>query len=199
MDTKERILETALTMYNHQGIQAVTSRHIAAELGISPGNLHYHFKHTEDIIETLYARLSLRFDQLMVTMETPAAMNLDKLIGFTTQSLKLAYTYRFLFLHMVEIGLRIPVIRKRYYAMTQRREKEFLRLFQHSQKNGLFREDLPEGVWVSLVTQIFIVGDFWLSNNEMTLRLKGEAAIAHYRQVITHMFIPYLQKGALTF
>lgn len=53
----------------------------------------------------------------------------------------------------------------------------------------------------SLVTQIFIVADFWLSNNELTLRLKGGRAIRHYEQVFFHMFYPYLteegRKGIL--
>ncbi len=199
MDTKERILQTALSLYNRRGIHSITSRHIAAELGISPGNLHYHFKHTEDIIEGLYQELSGHFDVLMSSMETTTEMNLERLTNFIDQSLELSYTYRFIFLHMVEIGLRIPTIRNQYYAMTQRREKEFLTLFQRSKASGIFRDDIPDAVWVSLVTQIFIVGDFWLSNNEMTRRLKGNKAIAHYREVILHLFVPYLRKGVPSF
>ena len=69
MDTKSRILETALALYNEQGIQSVTNRHIAAEMGISPGNLHYHFRHTDDIIVALYEALSVEMDELVRGLE----------------------------------------------------------------------------------------------------------------------------------
>ncbi|MGJ1381958.1 TetR/AcrR family transcriptional regulator [Sphingobacterium siyangense] len=50
MNTKEKIIVGALKLYNRDGIRTVTTRQIAQELNISAGNLHYHFKHTEDIM-----------------------------------------------------------------------------------------------------------------------------------------------------
>ena len=55
-----------------------------------------------------------------------------------------------------------------------------------------FRTDLPAEVWEALVTQVFIIGDFWLSNNELTLQLEGNKALQHYGDIFTKMFYPYL-------
>ncbi|MCW8108338.1 TetR/AcrR family transcriptional regulator [Alteromonas ponticola] len=55
MKTAERIILTALELFNEQGENAVTSVDIAMELDISPGNLYYHYKGKEVIIDALMA------------------------------------------------------------------------------------------------------------------------------------------------
>jgi AcrR family transcriptional regulator len=191
MDTRARILKTALGLYNEKGIEA-TTRHIAADMGISAGNLHYHFKHTDDIIIALWDQLTTEFDQLVSRLDHTAEINLDSLQSFYYRSFQTLYKYRFIFLHFVAIGIRIPAIRAHYRSLTQRREKEFKELFHILIRNGIFRNDIPEAVWTALVRQIFIVGDFWLSNNELTSRLRGKAAAMAFTKQIESMFFPYL-------
>lgn len=60
MKTKDKILITALELFNSTNTQAATTNHIAAAMGISPGNLHYHYKNREAIIYALYAQMQAK-------------------------------------------------------------------------------------------------------------------------------------------
>ncbi len=53
MSTKLKILETARKLFNESNTQTATTNHIAKAMGISPGNLHYHYKNREEMNEEL--------------------------------------------------------------------------------------------------------------------------------------------------
>jgi AcrR family transcriptional regulator len=53
LDTKARILETALELFNAEGVGALSAVDIAAALDISPGHLYYHFKGKPEILAAL--------------------------------------------------------------------------------------------------------------------------------------------------
>jgi TetR/AcrR family transcriptional regulator, repressor for uid operon len=56
LDRQERILEAAERAFVRQGFHAATMQHVAAEAGMSPGNLYRYFRSKEAIVEGLCAR-----------------------------------------------------------------------------------------------------------------------------------------------
>src|SRR5262249_24291848 len=56
------ILAAALRLFNERGTAEVTTNHIAAELGISVGNLYWHFSNKEEIVRALFEELRQEFE-----------------------------------------------------------------------------------------------------------------------------------------
>lgn len=60
MSTRDLILEVAIVLLNERGESIVTSVDLAHEMNISPGNLYYHFKGKEQVVEELYTQFHAR-------------------------------------------------------------------------------------------------------------------------------------------
>jgi AcrR family transcriptional regulator len=56
-DTRERILDVALELFNEKGYDATSLREIAERLGVTKAALYYHFERKEDIFLELHLRL----------------------------------------------------------------------------------------------------------------------------------------------
>ncbi len=65
MKTRDRILETSLRLFNQEGMAKVPTNRIAVELEMSPGNLYYHFRQKELIVERLLRRLEGEIEPLL--------------------------------------------------------------------------------------------------------------------------------------
>jgi len=63
--TAERILEVTLDLFNRFGEPNVSTTLISAELGISPGNLYYHYPAKDELINALFNRYEAELGELL--------------------------------------------------------------------------------------------------------------------------------------
>lgn len=65
MDTKKKILDTALDMFSKRGFSAVSVRDISYAVGVKESALYKHFKNKQDVFDTLVANYMQKSDAFM--------------------------------------------------------------------------------------------------------------------------------------
>jgi AcrR family transcriptional regulator len=73
--TRNRILEIGLGLFNEEGVAKMSTNRIAAQLGISPGNLYYHFASKEEIAEWLIRRFDDRIGVIAGSADSVEALD----------------------------------------------------------------------------------------------------------------------------
>src|SRR3546814_14883386 len=91
----------SIVLFNVLGVQAVSTNRIAAELYISPGNLHYHFKTKFDILKAAYEQMEGEITVAIENIRFPltASNSVDWLVNV----ISCLWRYRFFFSGL-EIG-----------------------------------------------------------------------------------------------
>ena len=95
LKTRDRILQISLGLFNQRGERIVTTNHIAAEMGISPGNLYYHFRNKTEIIKELMDTYQAETIELLSMPDDRQLTVADKIQYFQSLSQQL-WKYRFL-------------------------------------------------------------------------------------------------------
>lgn len=192
--TKEKILRSALRLFNEHGIASITLRTIAQDVGISQGNLNYHFKKREDIIEALYHKLVATMDTELQALYTQAS-DIALLFDLSYHSMKVFYGYKFLLVDIVAIMRTHPTIKEHYFMLQYYRKQQFLALFQRMIEHDVLRAEETSGEYERVYERMTILGDFWIATSEiLQSNTDSESILQHYHYVLLDAIYPYLTK-----
>lgn len=96
LTTREKILQTALELFNEKGVKNVTTAQIAGNSGISEGNLWYHFRTKRDLVWQLFEMLEAEVDANLSRI-TPEKSDLYAHLSYPVRAFEYMWEYRFLF------------------------------------------------------------------------------------------------------
>jgi AcrR family transcriptional regulator len=116
MHTAERILRAGQLLFNGAGAAAVSTNRIATELDISAGNLYYHFKTKEQIVEVLADRFEQRLKPIQGGLRSVKAV--DDLWIALHLTFEAIHDFRFLFRDADYLMHAFPGVRKRLQRIT---------------------------------------------------------------------------------
>lgn len=171
--TKERILQISLQLFNEKGERSVTTNHIAAELSISPGNLYYHFRNKQAIIQELMEQYQREMLELLSLPEDREVNANDKIHYFQVLS-GLLWDYRFLHRDVYHLIESSEDFRKNYPKFAGRVMQQGQKIYRAFVTAGLMKmteseiEALMINLWIVLTNWtnfLFMSGHFKDSNH----------------------------------
>ena len=158
--TRTRILDAALRLFNEQGESNISTNHIADELEISPGNLYYHFRNKDDIIEQLFQRFEERMDTALQVPEGRPATLEDVWLQLH-RVFECIWDHRFLYRDIINILSRNRSLRLRFARILKRGSANAHGIMQGLNETGVMRASAWE--IEGLATNILVLATFWLN------------------------------------
>ena len=191
--TYDRIIQESLKLFNEQGERSITTNHIAAHLGISPGNLYYHFRNKEEIVYQIFLMYREFINQRLAVPEN-REMTVDDLVNYLDTAFLAMWQFRFMFYDLPGMLARSPQLQSEYHQFVNTELKGILgEHFREFIRLGLLKMDEEDIEPVSI--NIWLVVKFWFAF-EQTSRPKSPITEASghrgVRQVMA-LLKPYVQ------
>ena len=190
MKTRDRILHVSLLLFNTEGEAQQTAVDISNALGISPGNLYYHFKGKDAIIRALYEsfeeemRVILRGSRGRVT-------SIEDNWVYIYIILEEIYDFRFFYRNLGVLLDRYPDLAVRFRALVAEQRATIRSVLDDLAKAEVITID-PR-LKDALTDQIMMTLTFWLEADSLNRKDKDGASLIHGTvfQVMC-LIVPYM-------
>lgn len=160
MSTKQLLAEAAIDLFNARGLARVSVRDLATQLDISPGNVTYHFKSKDLLVEHALDSLIERMNELSAAAF--ATTDLDAYREMLAKIWDVQHRYRFFYIDAADILRAYPKVKRAYQAVVKRRIEQSKRYFNALIAAGIL-EPLDSGELELLTRRSWMVLSFWQS------------------------------------
>jgi AcrR family transcriptional regulator len=158
--TRERILETALAMFNETGEPSVATTAIALEMGISPGNLYYHYHSKEAIVADLFAEYRREIETTLAAPEERLP-NAEDCWLFLHLVFEAIWKYRFIYRDINDLVARYRVIEVQFRRILAHKIRVIEQILAGLVKGGQMRAEPAE--ITTLAENIALIASYWMS------------------------------------
>lgn len=184
--TREDILSSGLQIINARGLSALSLRAVAEDLGLSPGNVTYHFARKETLVAALTERLG---DHNRGHLDREIASVGDFLERFR-ELFHGQYAFRGLVIALPDVLATFEELRASY-RRTQKIRRQQLRALLVGLRD---REELTatDDELARVVAHLTLIGRFWIAEARVSYSQYSEARIVgHYLALIADTLVPY--------
>lgn len=192
--TAERILETTLELFNRFGEPNVSTTAISAELGISPGNLYYHYPAKDELVNGLFDRYEAALAELLRAADHVRHVE-DAWLLFH-MLFELIWQYRFLYRDLNDLLSKNRHLETRFQAVLHDKQAAVQAVLDGLGRAQAMRLDARQAGPVA--TSMVVVLTYWLSYEyvrDPRRALEPEragAALLRGAQHVLSLLMPYL-------
>ena len=159
MKTRDKILKTALSLFNERGEGHVSLGQIAARLGISEGNLWYHFRTKDDLVTALFTELEARIEGHLARTPAQFGPSIGDFADHARQSYRFMWDYRFLYRHRCDPEAE-SALAARIAELIERAHRHVEGILAEMVRRGLMRATPAE--IADLAVNAWIISRYWL-------------------------------------
>ena len=195
--TAERILEVTLALFNRFGEPNVSTTLISAELGISPGNLYYHYPAKDELINSLLERYEKALNELLGASE--GVRDVEDAWFFMHTLFELIWEYRFLYRDLNDLLSKNRKLETHFQRVLDNKTRAVRAMLGSMTLHRAMSMDSRQAE--PTATSMVVVLTYWLSfeyvrdprhalepEHAQTALLRG----AHH---VLNLLMPYLEPG----
>ncbi len=185
--TKNRILESAIRLFNDRGIANVRLQQIADESGISVGNLAYHYTNKEAIVAGVLDIIQDEFAAILGEyLVYPNLMDLDLQLSRLQQFFQ---QYRFFLLDIPEVIRAFPEKESRLQSYFKKFSTQLRYRLDFFVQKGLLKGEAYPGMFDTLSHNLWLQAIFFQHQQ----LLKGTAHLpVNFRDQVWEQLLPLL-------
>ena len=195
--TAERILEVTLDLFNRFGEPNVSTTLISAELGISPGNLYYHYPAKDELINSLFDRYEKSLSELLNASD--GVRDVEDAWFFMHTLFELIWQYRFLYRDLNDLLSKNRRLETHFQSVLKNKTRSVKTMLDSMSRSGAIRMDPRE--MEATATSMVVVLTYWLSFEYVRDPRKAlepesaQSALLRGAHHVLNLLAPYLETG----
>ncbi len=192
MSTREKIIKEAIKSFNKEGFGAISLFEIAQHVGISRGNLTYHFKDKDALLAAISDEMWAKMEEeTKKSRKLPSFENLHNEAQLIYRTQK-EYSFIFMDVHM----LNHPIIKTRFREMTAQTIADNKAAIAFSIQLGNMRPETISGQYHNIAVITWMLAFYWLPQQI----IRGQKLPEDGEKMIWSIMLPHFtEKGIKSF
>lgn len=191
--TKQKIVKAAIELFNKKGLVNVRLQHIADDVGISVGNLAYHFYSKKAIVVGIDEQLEGELNPLLsVAHDFPYLIDFDNHLASYHYLLN---RYSFYFLDLLELERAYPKIYLKRQDYMSKMIGQIHKWMLLNMKKEIFCPEIQIGQYLHTSVTIWMIITFWMTQQQV--RGKMDTNEGAFKEMIWNQLLPLFTKEGL--
>ena len=160
MKTRDKIIHASIELFNEHGERSITTNHIAAHLGISPGNLYYHFRNKQDIINCIFKQYESHLESSFQPYDHDE-VGAEIMVTYFDAMFYVLWKFRFFYANLTDILSKDEQLKDRYLSAQELVLEQATRLLNQLTQDNVI--DVSEKDMSQLADTLKLILASWIS------------------------------------